>query len=209
MAPRDQLPQTLRTARHPVLPAVLFALLDAFIERAADFIGADLSTLNLCERIGLGQHHGIPTPFLDWSESPYVAAFFALAERYGQPAEGPFTVWAVRTEAPVCDGKEISRDDLADAAEPFRLVRPKVYHSRRLSRQLGYFTFFGRGERVDEYLRDANIAVKRYDVAAADWQQTLLQLHLMGLSATNLFDDLGGVALDALIRQGRRRRSDG
>ncbi len=34
---------------------------------------------SLWSQFALGQHYGVPTRFLDWSESPYVAAYFAVS----------------------------------------------------------------------------------------------------------------------------------
>ncbi|MGE0333582.1 MAG: FRG domain-containing protein [Ramlibacter sp.] len=36
--------------------------------------------------IGIAQHYGFPSPLLDWTRSPYVAAFFALSPLLGAPS---------------------------------------------------------------------------------------------------------------------------
>jgi hypothetical protein len=38
--------------------------------------------------LGLAQHHGLPSPLLDWTRSPYIAAFFAFADALENKRDG-------------------------------------------------------------------------------------------------------------------------
>ncbi|GEM_PF-142976 len=63
--------------------------------------------------LALMQHYGVPTRFLDWTKSPYVALFFALADEPSED-ESPETsaaVWAIDLDWLESRGQELLKSD--------------------------------------------------------------------------------------------------
>jgi hypothetical protein len=149
----------------------------------------------------LGQHHGLQTPLLDWTASPFVAAYFAYAERSpGQ--KDPRAIFSLdrRTVEMVCD--HIRAKHKGDDRPPtLDFIEPLSDENARLVSQGGLFTRAPDGVDVEAWVRrycglnvEALILTK-YMLPNADRYEALQMLDQMNINHLSLFPDLLGASL--------------
>lgn len=175
-----------------------------FQRKAIHFLDKVPEITDIFRWMAIMQHHGAPTRLLDFTWSPYVAAFFAL-----ESATSNSAVWAINTlisgsqsfGPKLPKGNEVpspqkalqyygfeSVDDVA-MGEPF-------FKNQRLIAQSGTFACpFDLTRPIDETLGQRENMIAKFVLKGPQLRlEALNQLYRMNITHATLFPDLDGLA---------------
>ena len=157
--------------------------------------GDDYSTV-----LVLGQHHGLPTPMLDWTESPYIAAFFAFSDALDAKRAGKKSthVRVFALSQKMIEGTS-PRAVVVSWPQPFvASLTVAPLHNPRLYAQQGRFMVTNVSN-LEAFIR--NIEIKAgmqhlfaIDIPVACGTEALQDLAFMGLTAATMFPGLDGIS---------------
>lgn len=152
--------------------------------------------------LGFLQHHGFPTPLVDWTMSPYIASFFGFAgvdER--NPQCDSIAVYAFDHRTYVSDWKQVY--ELNAPTPHVSVLQAFSRGNQKQILQQGLYTFSNVADQEHHIIsHEAAAAARRGEPATYLWKYimsvkekplAMRELRLMGINAMTLFPSIEGV----------------
>lgn len=153
----------------------------------------------------LGQHFGLHTPLLDWTQSPYVALFFALTS-LEKSATGMRTLWALHS-TDIEDITSWYKKKKNHSKWTVDLINPILDENSRLVNQNGLFTKLHFTNDIEKWVLQGPdlgwITLYRIDFPDNIREKALSYLNLMNINYSSLFPDLFGSSMNSNVKLGQ------
>jgi FRG domain len=144
----------------------------------------------------LGQHQGLATPLLDWTESPFVALYFAFEDEEAPESEAR-AVWSLGAFQK--KNREIITAHSGTGPPPtLESIRPAQDENSRLVNQAGLFTRVPLGKTIDSWVEENHAGVSdeagllKIIIPNMERPECLRTLNKMNINHLSLFPDLYG-----------------
>jgi hypothetical protein len=180
----------IRFAQNEVLE--LRKHLTASLNRTFNLLNND----DYSDLIYIAQHHGFPTPLLDWTDSPFVASFFAFHKLPKESKSGYVRIFAFDKVSWIKDvGTTFNNID-----EPSPCLSPMTITSMNNSRALPQQSLvtFSNISNIEAFIkhhekRNGKKYLTVYDIPYKDRNNAMRDLEIMGITAASLFVGLDGI----------------
>ena len=196
----DRLFASLTLSNSPDLEKLTAQHLESFQYAARGRRGLNPAKLLEDDMWALGQHFGLATPLLDWTRSPFAAAYFAFEERDDNPTEYR-VVWGLDQYAIKQRSDELQEQESYEKGRPpvIDFIDPMLDENQRLVSQGGLFTRSPVGVSIDQWVQSAfansaGAVLIRIEIPNTDRLMCLRTLDRMNINHLSLFPDLSGAS---------------